>query len=81
MLAHKTGKKVFIKFHAVDGHSLDDAGVNVVVSDDLEIVGHGFWLKTLAIRHWRECLQQSSDDTAYRFDKKVFLHSLSGMWP
>ena len=81
MLGKKTCKKFLIKFHTVDGHSLDDACIDVVVSNDFEIVGHGFGLKTLAIRHWRECLQQSSDDTAYRFDKKVFLHSLSGMWP
>lgn len=68
-------------FTQLDGDPLDDACIDVIVSDDLEIVGHGFWLKALAIRHWREYLQQSSDDTVYRFVKKVFLHSLSGMWP
>ena len=45
VLGKKTCKKSLIKFHTVDGHSLDDACIDVVVSNDFEIVGHGFGLK------------------------------------
>ena len=34
VLGKKTCKKFLIKFHTVDGHSLDDACIDVVVSND-----------------------------------------------
>ena len=46
VLGKKTCKKFLIKFHTVDGHSLDDACIDVVVSNDFEIVGHGFASKS-----------------------------------
>jgi hypothetical protein len=46
MLGYQPCQKIFIKFHTIDGDPLDDAGVDVVVCDDLEIVGHGYASKS-----------------------------------
>ena len=45
VLGNKTCKKFLIKFHAVYFNTLGDACIDVVVSDDLEIVGHSFPVK------------------------------------
>ena len=41
MLGYQPCQKIFIKFHAIDGDPLDDACIDVIVSDDLEMIGHG----------------------------------------
>ena len=59
VLGKKTCKKFLIKFHTVYFNTFGDACIDVVVSDDLEIVGHSFPVKALDLRHWRE-LQNDS---------------------
>lgn len=46
VLGNQSSQEIFIKFHAVDGHPLDDSCISVVVGDEFEIVGHGFASKS-----------------------------------